>query len=508
MGGIGTWALALDYNQINGSVGKVFTAFAPYAGVIERGGITQDNINQMSVVPVFAVSGAGDTTSNVQDWNQPLWQALAGNSNYPSAPGAEGRIVRLHHYLQDPSLSHAVGPSLLRIPGRPGPIFDWLFAQRGTTSGSFRRSHPHFCIKTGNAAKGIVATVSGPNGTTAPFNPGQASAPTIVAPAASTGITVTAGTGFYRFNRKSDLASRGLNGLVADALQAFPAIMTDYPGMTAIRLNALSDSDSASDIAQVVQEYNAANVVVEIEDHSGNQDNVAWYQQLASQFQNSPLVFLEVPNEPDDDLSVTPQNQIDIINAIRAAGFTNPIGIQAMGGFDESNYSVVTAAVGTTQLYAAPHEYYYGTDPNGAQQYLDELVGGAQAVGLFPWLDEFGNDAGDGVSPAPQGMSVITDIITENEAGTVAAAFWSHGQRGPSRRHRTQHFLHPDGTQLTPIGINPLQPWLSQTSGTPTSSSGSTSSGGGTVAGSSGGTTGGTGSSGCGSSSGATDSGF
>ena len=278
-------------------------------------------------------------------------------------------------------------------------------------------------------------------------------------------ITVTPQTGFTDSTGKV-ISIRGLNGLVADALQAFPAVMTDYPGMTAIRLNVIPDSDNALDIAQVVQEYNAANVVVEIEDHSGNQDNVAWYQQMASLYQTFPLVFLEVPNEPDDDLSVTPQNQIDIINAIRAAGFTNPIGIQAMGGFDESNYSVVTAAVGTQQLYAAPHEYYYGTDPNGAQQYLDELVSGAQAVGLFPWLDEFGNDAGDGVSPAPEGMTVITDIITENEAGTIAATFWAM-DNGNHPDGTDSAFLTMDGTQLTPIGINPLQPWLSQTSGAP-----------------------------------------
>ena len=81
---------------------------------------------------------------------------------------------------------------------------------------------------------------------------------------------------------------RGLNAGVQDALQGFGNVLKDYPGLTAIRLNCDSGNDSAASIAQVVQEYTAAGVVVEIEDHSGNGDNVAWYQQMATMFKDNP----------------------------------------------------------------------------------------------------------------------------------------------------------------------------------------------------------------------------
>jgi hypothetical protein len=131
LGGIGSWALAVDYNNTNGIVGKVFTATMPFAGVIERGGLTQAYINQLQPggVPVFAVSGAGDTTSRVQDWNEPMWQALAGNSNYPPAPGAEAASSSFW-YLEDPALGHDVWNTYRDFStSAPLPMYNWLFSQ-------------------------------------------------------------------------------------------------------------------------------------------------------------------------------------------------------------------------------------------------------------------------------------------------------------------------------------------------------------------------------------------
>jgi hypothetical protein len=58
----------------------------------------------------------------------------------------------------------------------------------------------------------------------------------------------------------------GLNAGVQDALTGFANVLTDYPGLTAIRLNT-GGNDSATDIDKVVQEYTARGVVVMIEDH-------------------------------------------------------------------------------------------------------------------------------------------------------------------------------------------------------------------------------------------------
>ena len=275
-------------------------------------------------------------------------------------------------------------------------------------------------------------------------------------------FTVTASGGFVAPNG-TPWTMRGLNAGVQDALQGFGNVLKDYPGLTAIRLNCDSGNDSAASIAQVVQEYTAAGVVVEIEDHSGNGDNVAWYQQMATMFKGNPLVFLETPNEPSADAATTAQNQIGIINAIRAAGFANPIGLQPVGGYDQSNIPTVTAAVGTAGLFATPHIYYGVNDPNGAGQYVQSEIQGALQKGLFPSIDEFGN-ALDGFTADPQGMTVISSVLAANEAGQAGAVFWAM-DNGNHPDGADSAFLNPAGTQLTPVGVD-IQPWLSQKTGT------------------------------------------
>jgi hypothetical protein len=286
-------------------------------------------------------------------------------------------------------------------------------------------------------------------------------------------FTVSA-TGFVASNGQP-WTMRGLDAGVQDALQGFPGVLTDYPGLTAIRLNCDPSNDSAASIAQVVQEYTAKGVVVEIEDHSGNGDNVAWYQQMATAYKDNPLVFLETPNEPTAAAATTAQNQIGIINAIRAAGFTNPIGVQPNGGWDYANLSTVTAAVGTAGLFITPHIYYNGTDPNGAANYVQSDIQGAKALGVFASIDEFGN-AMDGFTLDPYGNSVITSVVAANEAGQAGAVFWAmDNDNHPDGTDSA--FLTRDGSQLTPIGKQ-LQSWLSQPT-TPTG--GGTTTGGGTI---------------------------
>ncbi len=275
---------------------------------------------------------------------------------------------------------------------------------------------------------------------------------------ATSNFTVSAAGGFVAPNGQK-WTMRGLNAGVQDALQGFAKVQTDYPGLTAIRLNCDPSNDSAASIAQVVQEYTAAGVVVEIEDHSGNGDNVAWYQQMATAYKGNPLVFLETPNEPTADAATTAQNQIGIINAVRAAGFTGLIGVQPNGGWDYANVSTVTAAVGTAGLFMTPHIYYNGTDPNGAANYVQGDIQGAQSLGLFASIDEFGN-AIDGYTLDPYGNSVITSVVAANEAGQAGAVFWAmDNDNHPDGTDSA--FLTRDGSQLTPIGQN-LQPWLSQ----------------------------------------------
>lgn len=132
LGGIGSWYMILMYNRVNGPSGKLFTAALPFAGVLEINGFgagpTASQIAQLKNVPVFAVSGANDGTSRVQDWNQPMWQALAGNGNYPGPPDGAQAPSSAFHYMQDPSLGHDVWDTYRVLPAGK-PLYDWLFSQ-------------------------------------------------------------------------------------------------------------------------------------------------------------------------------------------------------------------------------------------------------------------------------------------------------------------------------------------------------------------------------------------
>lgn len=79
-------------------------------------------------VPVFAVSGANDGTSRVQDWNQPMWTALAGSSSYPGPPAGSQAPSSAFDYLQDPGLGHDVWDTYRPLPAGK-PLYDWLFSQ-------------------------------------------------------------------------------------------------------------------------------------------------------------------------------------------------------------------------------------------------------------------------------------------------------------------------------------------------------------------------------------------
>ena len=132
LGGIGSWYMILMYNRTNGPSGKLFTAALPFAGVLEINGFgagpAASQIAQLKDVPIFAVSGAGDGTSRVQDWNQPMWQALTGNANYPGPPDGAQAPSSAFHYLQDPSLGHDVWDTYRPLPAGK-PLYDWLFSQ-------------------------------------------------------------------------------------------------------------------------------------------------------------------------------------------------------------------------------------------------------------------------------------------------------------------------------------------------------------------------------------------
>lgn len=139
LGGIGSIATMIDYNAYNGPFGRVFTAALPYAGqsALRTPDPARDSatIGRMASVPMWCVSGASDGTSPPEAYNRPMWRALAGNSNFPSASSAAATRAGTSqfHYTEDPSLGHNVwsqnGGKQYRLLPDGAPLYDWLFSQ-------------------------------------------------------------------------------------------------------------------------------------------------------------------------------------------------------------------------------------------------------------------------------------------------------------------------------------------------------------------------------------------
>jgi hypothetical protein len=251
---------------------------------------------------------------------------------------------------------------------------------------------------------------------------------------------------------------RGLNANVQDAPRIFNNLQQWFPGMTMLRLNCNVGHDSASDIANIVSTYTGAGIIVEVEDHSSNtSNNVAWYAQMAGMFKSNPLVTMETANEPAE--SNVAEVQINMIRAIRGAGFTNPIGLQPANGYDTSTYPAVLGAVGTTNMYVTPHIYYNANDPNGAAGYVASEIADAQRNGVFPVIDEFG-DSIDGPTPDPMGHSTIQAAIDANEAGKAGATYWEAWNDNGYMAEPDAVCFTIDCGQLTDNGASYMRLWL------------------------------------------------
>ena len=274
-------------------------------------------------------------------------------------------------------------------------------------------------------------------------------------PLAGAGGAMTVGVDGFVGPDGKPWSMKGLNGGVDDALQHFDGIQQQFPGLTAIRLNVVPNQDSAGKIDEVVKKYTDAGIAVELEDHSGDGRNVDWYSQMAQTYKNNPLVMLETPNEPKGDVA---NDQIAVINAIRATGYNNPIGLQPIGGYDQSNVDTVLNAVGgPSQIFLTPHIYYSGTDPNGAADYVNSEVSGAKQRGMFASIDEFG-PAMDGFTRDPQGGTVDAAVVAASKSGQAGAVYWA--MNNGNHDDADSAFADVSGSNLTSEGRLLQQEWL------------------------------------------------
>ena len=273
------------------------------------------------------------------------------------------------------------------------------------------------------------------------------------APAAGA-LSVTAAGGFKMGS--TSWTMRGLNGGVQDCLHMLGNLFTQLPGITCVRLNT-GGNDNPSQIDQVVKTITGRGCVVEIEDHSGNPNNVAWYTQMATAYKGNPLVILEMPNEPN------PSNltaiQIGLVKAIRGAGFTNPVALQPAGGYDFGQIGATLNGIpDKTNIFITPHIYYSGNDPNGASQYVNNDITACRNFGCFPAIDEFG-EAMDGWNWDQFGASVVSSTIAANKAGSCGALYWAMNN-GLHSNGADSAFIAADASQLSPTGTGLKTNWL------------------------------------------------
>ena len=113
MGGMGTWAMLLDYNAYTGTKGRIFAAGMPLAG---RHGLADpvSAAKALKTVPIWAIHGSHDPEVPL-DWDRRMATLMSGNPNF--------------RYTEDPNLAHDVWDTYYRQQR----VWDWLFDQKALT---------------------------------------------------------------------------------------------------------------------------------------------------------------------------------------------------------------------------------------------------------------------------------------------------------------------------------------------------------------------------------------
>lgn len=132
LGGHGSWALALDANAWTGTLDKLFTGAVPMAGCPARNGFgvgpTAAQFAAIDPMPIFAVHGAGDRTSQSY-WDVGVWNHYAGSVPTVSGPSGAQAGDSNFRLLYDPGLGHDVWDTYCPLP-RGRPIYDWMWKAR------------------------------------------------------------------------------------------------------------------------------------------------------------------------------------------------------------------------------------------------------------------------------------------------------------------------------------------------------------------------------------------
>jgi hypothetical protein len=256
-------------------------------------------------------------------------------------------------------------------------------------------------------------------------------------PGSATGFTVNQANGF-RDNKGNKWELRGVNWWWGEFNQIKANVYRNFPGINFVRVVCGGDT-TVDNIRSMVAELTGRQIICLIDYHSGvDGSTIGWYQNMCAAFKSNPYAFIETPNEPGGDVS---GDQIRIINACRAAGWTNPIGLEIRGGWQLDNVGPTMASISqNNQIFLCPHNYNDWWNGN--------LQNGCNATGLYSVVDEFG-DSTDGGTVDAKGADCVRHIIQSQQAHECGAAFWS----ATNGYHEGDNlFLDGNGNTLSSMG--------------------------------------------------------
>jgi len=227
------------------------------------------------------------------------------------------------------------------------------------------------------------------------------------------GFTVTQQDGFRDSNgARWEFRGYNINWPAWPNLKA--NLFAKFGGANMVRI-VMDRNTTVANVQGMIQELTGRNVVCIIDYHDAvYSGTIAWYQTFCNAFKSNPLCFQQTPNEPGGNVA---QDQINIINACRNAGWTNPIGLEITGGWQFNNVDAVKAACPqNNQIYLSPHNY--------GNWWRGNMQNTANATGYYSVVTEFGNST-DGSNVDPNGAACVQSIIESQQAHENGAVCWS-----------------------------------------------------------------------------------
>jgi hypothetical protein len=172
----------------------------------------------------------------------------------------------------------------------------------------------------------------------------------------------------------------------------------------------LGTAEYLRELDQVIIWATQRGIVVDLgQGWAGAQANVvAMDSMLAGRYKNNPLVWINPDNEPNcnsgdtskcNDWNYWQMTQKQNVQAIRAAGFTNPIVVDGTGwSWDLSQ--IGSHPLGDGNLIYAAHRYGGGQIVwDGNQSYAADVAFGNLAATYPVFIEELGYDTGNTLSP-------------------------------------------------------------------------------------------------------------